>query len=165
MERVEGLTMLADLARRPWRLPAHAATLAQLHLQLGAIEAPPGLRAPLGAGTGCLHLDLHPDNVIIAPGGPVVIDWTNAARGPASAGVADTWLLIGAARPEGGRIEAVLAAAAGRWLTGTFLRVAGADAARPYLAAALRRRVGDHHMRAPEIARMQALVARESADR
>jgi aminoglycoside phosphotransferase (APT) family kinase protein len=162
MERVAGPTMLADLARRPWRLPAHAVTLADLHLRLGAIKAPPGLRAPLGPGGACLHLDLHPDNVLLGPDGPVVIDWTNAARGPVPAGVADTWLLIGAGRPEAGRAQRVLFATAQQLLARRFVRAAGADAARPFLPAALERRLADHNMRPAEIERMQALVTRES---
>jgi Ser/Thr protein kinase RdoA (MazF antagonist) len=31
-----------------------------------------------------LHLDLHPRNVLLSPRGPYVIDWANAARGPAA---------------------------------------------------------------------------------
>lgn len=29
-----------------------------------------------------LHLDLHPDNVMLTPRGPVVIDWCNSQDGP-----------------------------------------------------------------------------------
>lgn len=29
-----------------------------------------------------LHLDLHPDNVMLTPDGPVVIDWRTTAEGP-----------------------------------------------------------------------------------
>jgi hypothetical protein len=37
LDRLDGPTMLADLARRPWRLVRHARTLAGLHRQLHAI--------------------------------------------------------------------------------------------------------------------------------
>src|SRR3954452_17753013 len=40
MERVEGPTMLADIARRPWRVGQHGRTLAVLHQRLHAIPAP-----------------------------------------------------------------------------------------------------------------------------
>ncbi|WP_323184688.1 phosphotransferase [Streptomyces sp. NBC_00199] len=32
-------------------------------------------------GTRVLHLDLHPDNVVLVPEGPRVIDWANAEEG------------------------------------------------------------------------------------
>ena len=41
-----------------------------------------------------LHLDLHPANVILSPDGPVVIDWTNGARGDAAADLALTWIIL-----------------------------------------------------------------------
>ncbi len=73
LERIEGPTMLAELRRRPWRARAQMHTLAELHHELHRLEAPDG-------GT-LLHLDLHPENVILSPAGPVVIDWTNARGG------------------------------------------------------------------------------------
>ena len=33
-------------------------------------------------GDRVLHIDLHPENVIISPAGPVVIDWSGASAGP-----------------------------------------------------------------------------------
>jgi aminoglycoside phosphotransferase (APT) family kinase protein len=92
LERVAGATMLADLRRRPWRLSAHAATLAELHERLHRIDAPPTLPA-VGAGDRLLHLDLHPDNVLLAPTGAVVIDWTNARCGEPALDVALTWVI------------------------------------------------------------------------
>ena len=44
-----------------------------------------------------LHLDLHPDNVLVAGQGVMVIDWQNAARGPAGADLAKTWISPAAA--------------------------------------------------------------------
>ncbi len=41
-----------------------------------------------------LHLDLHPANVILSPMGPVVIDWTNASRGPAGYDAAMTFVVL-----------------------------------------------------------------------
>src|SRR5205807_5461216 len=40
LERVDGPTMLADLARRPWRVGRHGRMLAELHNQLHSIGAP-----------------------------------------------------------------------------------------------------------------------------
>jgi aminoglycoside phosphotransferase (APT) family kinase protein len=41
-----------------------------------------------------LHLDLHPANVMLAPTGPVVIDWCNAEDGPAGLDVALTAVIL-----------------------------------------------------------------------
>jgi tRNA A-37 threonylcarbamoyl transferase component Bud32 len=65
IERIEGPTMLADVRRRPWRARRHARALARLHERLHEIPF---------AGGRLLHLDLHPDNVLLSPRGPVVID-------------------------------------------------------------------------------------------
>ena len=75
LERIEGPTMLQVLFRRPWTLGRQAAMLAALHVRLHEIAAPPGLGS-VGPGDRLLHLDLHPENVILAAGGPVVVDWT-----------------------------------------------------------------------------------------
>ena len=67
--------------------------LAQLHERLHRIAAPPILAA-VSPGDRLLHLDLHPDNVILSPVGPFVVDWTNARRGDPAADVALTWLIV-----------------------------------------------------------------------
>ncbi len=48
-------------------------------------DAPAGLPRPFGAAERIVHLDLHPGNVMLTAGGPVVIDWTNVAAGPPGA--------------------------------------------------------------------------------
>jgi Phosphotransferase enzyme family len=88
LERIEGPTMLADLWRRPWMLGRHATMLARLHEELHAIPAP----SELGEGR-LLHMDLHPENVMLSPAGPVVIDWTNAGAGEPALDVAMTWVI------------------------------------------------------------------------
>jgi aminoglycoside phosphotransferase (APT) family kinase protein len=92
LDRIEGPTMLEELRRRPWRLRRHASLLAQLHERLHEIAAPSTLPA-VSSGDRLLHLDLHPDNVILSPGGPFVIDWTNARRGDPALDVALTWVI------------------------------------------------------------------------
>jgi tRNA A-37 threonylcarbamoyl transferase component Bud32 len=82
LERVDGPTMQDALMRDADALARHARDLAELHHRLHAIAAPPWLPSR-GDGDRLLHLDLHPKNVILAATGPVVIDWANAARGPA----------------------------------------------------------------------------------
>lgn len=89
LTRIEGHTMQDELGRASLpRVGDLARQLAGLHIQLHKIRAPEGFATPFGEGTSLVHLDLHPGNVLLAPTGPVVIDWPNAARGPAAADVA-----------------------------------------------------------------------------
>jgi aminoglycoside phosphotransferase (APT) family kinase protein len=104
LERIEGASMLADLRRRPWTLPRRASLLADVHKRLHEIVAPPGLAEAGGAGDRLLHLDLHPENVILSPAGPVVIDWTNARRGDPALDVALTWVIVATSGGPLGRV-------------------------------------------------------------
>ena len=101
LERIEGPTMLEELRRRPWTFRPHASLLAHLHERLHKIAAPSSLPAA-GPGDRLLHLDLHPDNVILSPSGPSVIDWTNARRGDPALDVVLTWVI---AATSGGPLE------------------------------------------------------------
>jgi aminoglycoside phosphotransferase (APT) family kinase protein len=105
MERVAGPTMLEDVGRRPWTMWRHAETLAGLHRRLHELPAPAGLRRPFGEGGALLHLDLHPANVLLTPDGPVVIDWSSTAAGPAAADPAQTWILLATSEIPGSRVE------------------------------------------------------------
>jgi aminoglycoside phosphotransferase (APT) family kinase protein len=93
LERIEGPTMLQRLWWRPWEIPQAAGLLADLHKRLHEIEAPPEL-PDAGPGDQLLHLDLHPENVMLSPAGPVVIDWTNARRGAPALDAAMTWVIL-----------------------------------------------------------------------
>jgi aminoglycoside phosphotransferase (APT) family kinase protein len=92
LERIDGPTMLHELRRRPWHARRHMRTLAELHKQLHAIEAPAGIDSA-GDGDTLLHLDFHPLNVLLSVTGPVVIDWPNARSGDAALDVAMTWVI------------------------------------------------------------------------
>jgi aminoglycoside phosphotransferase (APT) family kinase protein len=48
----------------------------------------------LPAGDTLCHLDFHPANVMEQDGKPVVIDWSNASRGPAEADYARSMLIL-----------------------------------------------------------------------
>jgi aminoglycoside phosphotransferase (APT) family kinase protein len=134
MQRIEGPTMLDDLARRPWSAPSHAATLVRLLEELHAIPAPSWLPCPLGDGDSLLHLDLHPDNVLLSPAGPVVIDWPNAARGPSAADVAHTWIVMACSVPTSGRYRQAATKAGSRLFVALFLRHFDRDTIAPYVA-------------------------------
>ena len=84
MERLDGPTMLH--AVESGRLDAREAgqTLADLHERLHRI---PGRSAGTD-GLRVVHLDLHPENVMLLARGPVVIDWRNARDGDPALDVA-----------------------------------------------------------------------------
>jgi aminoglycoside phosphotransferase (APT) family kinase protein len=109
MQRIDGPSMVEQLARAPWTVHRQADTLATLHQQLHDIPAPDFLPpAPMSQGSSILHLDLHPLNVIIGSAGPVVIDWTSACVGHPDADVALAWLLMSAGEIPGGKVKARL---------------------------------------------------------
>lgn len=160
MQRLHGRDMLADLGRRPWRIARHARTLARLHDQLHQIAAPDGLPRPLGPGGQILHLDLHPGNVVLTADGPVVIDWSNGAAGPAGADVAMAYLIMASSDTDALPSWLRPAARALRWL---FLRrflaaVREAEDPAPYLARAARYRMEDTNVRPAEAARLRRLA-------
>jgi aminoglycoside phosphotransferase (APT) family kinase protein len=120
--RVEGPTMLDRLATAPLKAGAYGRMLGQLHAEMhaksGAPDLPDGgdrlhgkidsvegapevfkqtaleMFSALPRGAALLHGDFHPGNVILAPSGPVIIDWPDAARGHPLADVARSVVLI-----------------------------------------------------------------------
>lgn len=143
LERASGPTMRVDLARRPWTLLRHARLLAELHRRLHRIPAPEWLPA-IGPGGAVLHLDLHPENVMLHRNDVLVIDWANARAGHWADDVAQTIVILAAADLSRGTKLALRA----------FLRVylAGFDRAvvREHLPAAIERRMADPNMTAHE---------------
>jgi len=163
MERLTGRDMLADLGRKPWHIPQHARTLADLHNRLHAISAPLGWPEALGPGNAVLHLDLHPGNVMLTSRGPVVIDWTNARAGAAGADVAMAYLIMATSDidliPLGLRPAIRLLRAA---LFRVFLASVDDDPM-PHLARVARARLTDRNTRPAEAARLRKVA--ERADR
>jgi aminoglycoside phosphotransferase (APT) family kinase protein len=122
MDRVAGDDVMTELGARPWRLLAVAGRLGSLQAELNAVPAPdqlPALHAVLTErieraaglsptdrdavtmrlaglpeGDRICHGDFHPGNVLWGPEGPMIIDWTNAARGDPDADLARTMLLL-----------------------------------------------------------------------
>lgn len=163
LERVAGPTMAADLVRHPWRVGPHARTLADLHHRLHRVAPPPGVPARYGgagAGDVLLHGDLHPLNVLLSPRGPVVIDWTNAGRGPAGADLADAWLVLASGRVPGSPLPRLAFAAVRRHFLRCFLDAAGREDATAYLEIAAAVRCRDPHVDPAERAAMQEAVRR-----
>ncbi len=121
-ERVEGPSMLATLAQKPWRLFHFARLLAELQVALhthtvpeirshrqrlvdsiGSVRTLPAeikkavlhILHALPDNDRHLHGDLHPDNILLTAHGPIIIDWTDAASGHPLADVGRTSFLLG----------------------------------------------------------------------
>ncbi len=122
LERLDGHAIFAEIQRRPWRTWALAKLTGRVHARLNAVRAPaelPDLRqemarrieaeasipdalrasalaelARLPDGDALCHGDFHPENVLLCPAGPSVIDWPNATRGDACADFARTSLMM-----------------------------------------------------------------------
>jgi aminoglycoside phosphotransferase (APT) family kinase protein len=136
--------------------------LANLHDRLHEIPGPQWLDPFLAGGDYLVHLDLHPLNVILSPNGPVVIDWSNAARGAGPADVALTWLVTMAAEIPGGGVQAAVGRVFRRMFARSFLGLFNLASVRTVLLAVGLWKCQDRNMRAAEVASMRRLVTRES---
>jgi aminoglycoside phosphotransferase (APT) family kinase protein len=190
MDRVDGPTMLADLVTRPWLLWPHARTLAALHRRLHAIPAPewlatyashPAFAAPDVEGTWAglppvvpgsptapetlLHLDLHPDNVILSRRGPVVIDWRNTRRGDGAIDVASTWLIMATSEIPDMGLKGRVIGLVRRLFVDAFVRHAGRAAAVRQIPAVARYRLADRNLLPSERPAIYALARRTAVIR
>ena len=137
MELIPGETMLERIWARPWEMPGAARVIAAVHERVHAVPYD---------GASLVHFDLHPDNVILGPDGPVLIDWTNAHGGDPDADAALTWLIAETSAGLRGRLFA--------WL---FRRVVGRGIIRRGFAEASRYRLADPHVTDAERARVRRL--------
>ena len=121
-EKIEGVSLLADLQAKPWKMFTLARQLGELHAQIHAVRAPvelpsqrqqieDGISAARGVedadkeavltylrelpeGESLCHGDFHPDNILLSEQGPVIIDWLTGARGQPLADIARTSLIF-----------------------------------------------------------------------
>jgi aminoglycoside phosphotransferase (APT) family kinase protein len=120
-ERLDGPTLSRAMRRALWRIPQYGRLLGRLHAELHRISAPElpsqaerfrrnlagspflpeDLKAELTAlleslpdGESFCHADFHPENILLAESGPVIIDWESSMRGCPAADVANTCLWI-----------------------------------------------------------------------
>jgi aminoglycoside phosphotransferase (APT) family kinase protein len=129
-ERIEGLSLLNELATKPWNVVRYGRLLAKLHVQIHTVQAPRNIETQREWATGGIpaseklskdmkasvlklldilpdgntlcHGDFHPGNIIITPNGPVIIDWMTVSKGVVSGDVARTATILEAAKaPEG----------------------------------------------------------------
>ena len=96
LERVDGPTMLAEMSAGRLSMDDAMRLLADLHRVTHAVRRPDdaSLLPERDGGDRLSHLDLHPNNVLMAPGGPVLIDWENACWGPPGLDVAVTAVIL-----------------------------------------------------------------------
>lgn len=161
LDRLTGPTLLQAFANEEATATEAAAVLAGLHQKLHTLP-PAGQANPVAPGETVIHLDLHPDNVVLTDAGPVLIDWRNATDGPADFDVAYSALILAQVAVDAGTGLAAAASA----LIGPFLTAAG-GAPLDHLEAATTRRGADPQMTATELrqlAEAAALVARSAPE-
>jgi tRNA A-37 threonylcarbamoyl transferase component Bud32 len=93
MERVPGPTLVAAIRNGDKEIAEAASIMLDLHERLRAHRV--------------LHLDLHPDNVLMGPDGPVLIDWTNSAEGPPELDAAVSALILAQEAVSGSELAAL----------------------------------------------------------
>jgi len=161
MERIEGPSMGDYLAKAPWAMRRQAGVLAALHRQLHEVAIPGFLRpAPVGRGTNIVHLDLHPLNVIVGRNGPVVIDWTNVARGDPAVDVALVWVLVLAGEIPKNPIAATMTSLGRRLFVNGFIADFDQREVFDCLADVVAWKAQDSHMSPREVRAMWRLVER-----
>lgn len=130
--RVDGETMSKTLQRRPWKLLAFARRMAEIHAQMHAQVAGEGIPsqrrrlvekiqhaealpeetrqrvlttlAALPDGDRLCHGDFHPENILMAAQGEVIIDWIDVTAGNPLADVARTSILMRGAAEQANRL-------------------------------------------------------------
>ena len=120
-ERVDGPSMLRVIQTHPWQVRRLGRLMADLHAAIHNLSVPdlPSYKvrltrditaaaalpddlktaalarlSSLPDGTALCHGDFHLDNIIMARGGPVIIDWMTAASGNPLADMARTRMII-----------------------------------------------------------------------
>ena len=160
MERLDGPTMIDAISRRPWTLRAMAHEMARIQRQLNAVAPPAGLACRFGDPIGVLHFDLHPVNIIMTSVGAKLIDFSSVMAGDPAADVAQSWVIMATSEIPGSAFERAIGALGRRALVSTYLRDAGRDRAREFLADVAQFRLGDVHVTNAERARIRALAER-----
>jgi aminoglycoside phosphotransferase (APT) family kinase protein len=152
MGRVSGPTMLQALLDGKIGIEEAGRTLAWLLRRLHRIPA----RVSRDPRDRILHLDLHPDNVMLTPDGPVVIDWCNAGDGRPALDCALSAVILAQAAVDGESELAPAARAAVAVLVGELGE--DLDAGGP-LDDAKARRAADRGLTAHEVSLLDEAVA------
>ena len=118
-----------------------------------------GVPARFGPPESILHLDFHPDNIMLSPDGPVVFDWTNATIGPAAADVAQSWIVGATSTVEGGAVIGALVKLVRGRLMDRFVDACGRAEAIAMVPTMAEYRLRDRNVRPEEAVRIHELVA------
>jgi uncharacterized protein (TIGR02172 family) len=148
-ERIDGSSMLRQLGAKPWTAIPSLHVFADLHVRMHAhtVREFPSQRqhlthliqqaSPLPAewtaaaltalnqlpdGSFLCHGDYHPDNVLMSPNGPVIIDWSEATSGNPIADVASTSLIFRLGAPPPGGMSPLLIGPARAVAHATYMR-------------------------------------------
>lgn len=162
MARLDGSTMLHTLGRQPWRIKELASLLAALQRRLNLIAPHASMPTRFGEREGVLHLDFHPDNVMLTSGGPMVIDFASVSAGPCGADVAQSWIIMATSTIPGSPIGRLTGAVGRRQLIRAYLRASDVDGARKWMARVSEARKLDVHTTDVERERIDRLAARET---
>jgi tRNA A-37 threonylcarbamoyl transferase component Bud32 len=159
MERIEGPTMIEAASAQPWKLRGFGRDLAELHQSLHHLQAPEWMpAAPCSPGERLLHMDLHPLNIMLSKKGPIVLDWTNAARGNPLVDVAATWVLLASGSVSSSRVQAALVRVGRGIILRAFLRSFPRGELSGVLGSVVEWKCQDTNMSAVEIERMRSLL-------
>jgi aminoglycoside phosphotransferase (APT) family kinase protein len=162
MERLDGVTLLTLMPKRPWTITSSARTIAGFLQRLHDIPVPEWAIRKHATGDALVHLDLHPDNVMLTSRGPVVIDWSNAGVGDPDVEVADLWLIFACASVPGSLLERMMVGAGRKLFLNGVLKRFDRAALRKALPLALENRSHDRNMSEEELERMRELVGAEA---
>ncbi|MET9661060.1 phosphotransferase [Streptomyces sp. NPDC006510] len=146
LQRLNGPTMLKSVLAGDLSAADAAAMLAGLLAELHTVPA----RLSPHPEDRILHLDLHPDNVMLTDRGPVVIDWSNTREGVPAADRAMSSLILAQAA-----VDPLFPASAGaRSLLGALLPhfAASGGISAHHLAEAASRRAANPTMSPREVA-------------
>lgn len=152
LQRLTGPTMLESLLAGDTGAEEGAALLASLLADLHTVPA----RLSPDPEDRILHLDLHPDNVILTADGPVVIDWSIAEEGPPALDRAMSALIMAQVAVD----PSVPVADEARTLLAALVPLLAADDGLParHLADAAARRAANPTMSPAEVALIGAAV-------
>jgi aminoglycoside phosphotransferase (APT) family kinase protein len=142
--------MFATLVARPWNIVRFGRLTAELHAAMHGVQAPSDLptqrerlkraieRATtlpddlkrktlailetLPDGDRLCHGDLHPENILMTPRGPIIIDWMTAVRGDPLGDVARTVLLMTVGEPPQGTLIRLLTRLMRGWMGSAYLK-------------------------------------------
>jgi aminoglycoside phosphotransferase (APT) family kinase protein len=122
MERIDGISMIDQIKKRPYLIRRKAVDLANMHLGLLKLKADASMTVGKEKAKYCInasqyltehtkqtlfsvlehlpegnficHGDFHPGNIVHSSGRDYIIDWSAASRGDIASDIAHTYILL-----------------------------------------------------------------------